>query len=226
MASKSTTVSPKKKATKKSPKSSSATAGKAAPAAKKTAKKSPAKKAPKKASSRTAAPASRKPRPTSSKAKAKERSIFLPRAVTSVDDDNPLMAHGGGGGGFGRCGGRLLSSRLEQDLCHRLSRAGVVHSHSPRHYEIRYENDRVAAYAPMIVLRGRGREGKGVVIEAIEDPKAAILKKIAAFRQQYGQEFYVILVADEDSLDEVPLAAFDESCSSNSVHTLISRLAE
>ena len=136
------------------------------------------------------------------------------------------MAHGGGGGGFGRCGGRLLSSRLEQDLCNRLSRAGVVHSHSPRHYEISYENDRVAAYAPMIVLRGRGREGKGVVIEAIEDPKAAILKKIAAFRQQYGQEFYVILVADEDSLDEVPLAAFDESCSSNSVHTLISRLAE
>ena len=226
MAPKSTTAPPKKKAAKKSRTSAEAKAGKAKPAAKKTTKKGPAKKAAKKASSRSAAPASRKARPAGTRSKTKERSIFLPRAIASVDDDNPLMAHGGGGGGFGRCGGRLLSSRLEQDLCNRLSRAGVVHSHSPRHYEIRYENDRVAAYAPMIVLRGRGREGKGVVIEAIEDPKAAILKKIAAFRQQYGQEFYVILVADEDSLDEVSLAAYDESCSSNSVHTLISRLAE
>ncbi len=137
------------------------------------------------------------------------------------------MAHGGGGGGFGRCGGRLLSNRLEQQLCHRLGIAGVVHSHSPRHYEIRYEDEKmVAAYAPMIVLRGRGREGKGVVIEAVEDPKAPILKKIIAFRAQYGQEFYVILVADEDSLDEIPLSAYDESCSSNDVHTLIARLAE
>lgn len=158
--------------------------------------------------------------------KPAERSVFLPRAVASVDDDDPLMAHGGGGTGFGRCGGRLLSNRLEQQLCHRLGIAGVVHSHSPRHYEIRYDDSRVAAYAPMIVLRGRGREGKGVVIEAIEEPKAAILKKIIAFRAQYGQEFYVILVASDEVLDEVALAAYDESCSSTNVHTLIARLAE
>ena len=178
----------------------------------------------KKAASKTVTPpAARKSKPSP----AKERSIFLPRAVASVDDDDPLMAHGGGGGGFGRCGGRLLSNRLEQQLCHRLGIAGVVHSHSPRHYEIRYEDEKmVAAYAPMIVLRGRGREGKGVVIEAVEDPKAPILKKIMAFRAQYGQEFYVILVADEDSLDEISLSAYDESCSSNDVHTLIARLAE
>ena len=212
MASKTTTATPKKKAAKK------------AATAKKPAKATATKgKATKKAAAKVAAPpATRKSKP----APAKERSIFLPRAVASVDDDNPLMAHGGGGGGFGRCGGRLLSSRIEQDLCNRLSRAGVVHSHSPRHYEIRVSEDRVAAYAPMIVLRGRGREGKGVIIEGVEDHKAAILKKISAFREQYGQEFYVILVADEDTLDDVPLSAYDESCSSNSVHTLIARLAE
>ncbi len=157
---------------------------------------------------------------------ADPRSIFLPRAIASNDDDDALMANGGGGGGFGRCGGRSLSNRLEQQLCHRLGIAGVVHSHSPRHYEIRYEDGKVAAYAPMVVLRGRGREGKGVVIEAIEDPKAAILRKIVAFRGQYGTEFYVILVATDEVLDGVPLAAYDESCSSTNVNTLIARLAE
>ena len=215
MASKTTTATPKKKAAKKAVKKTPAKAA--------TAKKATKKATTKKAAAKVATPpAARKPKP----APAKERSIFLPRAVTSVDDDNPLMASGGGGGGFGRCGGRLISSRIEQDLCNRLSRAGVVHSHSPRHYEIRFDENLVAAYAPMIVLRGRGREGKGVVIEGVEDPKTPILKKITAFRQQYGQEFYVILVADEDTLDEIPLSAYDESCSTNSVHTLISRLAE
>lgn len=154
------------------------------------------------------------------------RSTFVPRAVANLDDDDVLMAQGGGGAGFGRCGGRLLSSKLEQDLCNRLGMAGVVHSHSPRHYEIRYEDNKVAAYAPMVVLRGRGREGKGVVIEAIEEPNAPILRKIVSFRAQYGQEFYIIVVGSDEVLDEAPFAAYDESCSATNVNTLIARLAE
>ncbi|MBK8101588.1 MAG: hypothetical protein IPK26_31285 [Planctomycetes bacterium] len=84
----------------------------------------------------------------------------------------------------------------------------------------------VAAYAPMIVLRGRGREGKSVVIEAAEDAASPILKKVVSFRGQYGQEFYVILVAQDDVLDEVALATYDEACSATNANTLISRLAE
>lgn len=159
-------------------------------------------------------------------APAKTRPTFVPRAMASLDDDDVLMANGGGGAGFGRCGGRLLSSKLEQTLCNRLGIAGVVHSHSPRHYEVRYNEGQVAAYAPMVVLRGRGREGKSVVIEAVEEATAPILRKVIAFRAQYGQEFYVILVAADEVLDEVPLAAYDESCSSTNVNTLIARLAE
>lgn len=157
---------------------------------------------------------------------ATNRTTFVPRAVANLDDDDVLMAQGGGGAGYGRCGGRLLSSKLEQDLCNRLGMAGVVHSHSPRHYEIRFDDGKVAAYAPMVVLRGRGREGKGVVIEAIEEPNAPILRKIVSFRAQYGQEFYVILVGTDDVLDEAPLASYDESCSATNVNTLIARLAE
>jgi hypothetical protein len=155
------------------------------------------------------------------------RSTYVPRAMAPIDDDDVLMAHGAGGGaGFGRCGGRLLGSRLEQKLCDMLSNAGVAHSHSPRHFEVRLKETQVGAYAPMIVLRGRGREGKSVVIEAAEDMVSPILRKVVAFRSQYGQEFYVILVAPEEVLDEVAIAAYDESCSTNTVSTLIARLAE
>ena len=222
MAAKTPTSSPKKATAKKS---STKKTAKAEPADETVAKKPASKKAATKKAGASAASAP--PAKRASRAKTPSPStIFLPRAVASVDDDNPLMAHGGGGGGFGRCGGRMLSNRLEQQLCNRLGIAGVVHSHSPRHYEIRLDETKVAAYAPMIVLRGRGREGKGVVIEAIEDANASILTKVIAFRAQYGQEFYVIMVADDEVLDEVPLASYDESCSSTNVHTLIARLAE
>ncbi|MFT4513108.1 MAG: hypothetical protein ACI89X_001069 [Planctomycetota bacterium] len=228
MAAKTTTASPKKAAAKKTAKKATEAAPPKMTTAKKaTAKAAPAKKAaPKRATAAGAGTTSTPPK-RASRAKVQAPStIFLPRAVACVDDDNPLMAHGGGGDGFGRCGGRMLSNRLEQQLCNRLGIAGVVHSHSPRHYEIRLDETKVAAYAPMIVLRGRGREGKGVIIEAVEDAKAAILTKVIAFREQYGQEFYITLVADDEVLDEVPLSAYDESCTSTNVHTLIARLAE
>lgn len=174
----------------------------------------------------TAAPGARPASARGPATSTKPRPIFVPRAMSSHDDDDVLMAHGGGGAGYGRCGGRLLSSKIEQHLCNRLGIAGVVHSHSPRHYEVRYSEGLVAAYAPQIVLRGRGREGKSVVVEAVEEADAPILRKVVAFREQYGQEFYVILVAADEVLDEVPVAAYDESCSSTNVNTLIARLAE
>jgi hypothetical protein len=153
--------------------------------------------------------------------------VFVPRAMPAIDDDDVLMAHGAGGGyGYGRCGGRMLVSKLEQTICDRLGQSGVAHSHSPRHFEVKLENGQVGAYAPMVVLRGRGREGKSVVIEAADEADNPILKKIIAFRAQYGQEFYVIFVAPDEVLDEVPLLAYDEACAAVNVNTLIARLAE
>jgi hypothetical protein len=221
-----TKTKPKAKTAKKS-------AAKASPR-KATASKPPRRKAPAHKTQGRKAPASKKtapspaggrsrPAPTKGRAAPK----IVPRALVNMDDDDDLIAHGGGGGaGFGRCGGRLLSSQLEQNLCNWLGMAGIVHSHSPRHYEVRYEAGRVAAYAPQIVLRGRGREGKSVVIEAVEDVSSPILPKVIAFRAQYGQEFYVIVVATDEVLEDLPLATHDESCSTTNVNTLISRLAE
>lgn len=126
----------------------------------------------------------------------------------------------------GRCGGRVLGSKLEQQVCDLLSGHGVTHSHSPRHFEVRIDDKEVAAYAPRIVLRGRGREGKSVVIETVSEAGTAPYGKIAAFRRQYGAEFYVCFIAPEEVLDEVPMSAYDESSSTVDMHTLISRLAD
>lgn len=162
----------------------------------------------------------------------------IPRATAGYDDDDVLVSGGTiVGQGFGRCGGRVLASKIEQQLCMLLSRNGVTHSHSPRHFEVRYKDlsdnlskqeiaKNIAAYAPMIVLRGRGREGKVVVIEASTEAETAVMPKIQAFRRQYGIEFYVIFVAPEEVLDQIPFEAYDESCTTNDVGTLINRLAD
>lgn len=146
--------------------------------------------------------------------------------MASLDDDYVLMANGGGGAGFGRCGGRLLSSKLEQTLCNRLGIAGVVHSHSPRHYEVRYNEGQVAAYAPMVVLRGLAvAKARASSSRPSKRPPPRSCAR-SSRSEPSTQEFYVILVAADEVLDEVPLAAYDESCSSTNVNTLIARLAE
>jgi hypothetical protein len=151
----------------------------------------------------------------------------MPRATSNLDDQDVLVSGGARTGtAYGRCGGRILSSRIEQSVCDMLSRAGVTHSHAPRHFEVRYEDGKVAAYAPMIVLRVRGREGKTIVIEAADRIDAGTLTKIQAFRRQYGLEFYVCVIAPEEILDDVPVSTYDESATSDFAQTLISRLAD
>lgn len=155
-----------------------------------------------------------------------ESGVLIPRTITGYDEDDVLVSGGGRAAGFGRCGGRIMSSQLEQKICDLLSRAGVTHCHTPRHFEVRVGDNRVAAYAPMVVLRGRGREGKTVVIEAMATADKTLLEKIQAFRKQYGSEFYVTFIAPEETLDEISVLAYDESCATTDLNTLIGRLAE
>ncbi len=155
------------------------------------------------------------------------RSSILSKADLSLDEDDVLVSGGAlRGEGFGRCGGRVLVSKLEQTVCDKLSNAGLTHSHQPRHFEVPITDDAVGAYAPLIVLRGRGRGGKTVVIEIVEDIDPGLMGKIVAFRQKYGSEFYIIFVAPEEVIDLIPLQAYDESSVSTDLGTLINRLAD
>jgi hypothetical protein len=218
------------KAPKKTAKKTAKPASKATTAKNTTTKKAPAKKTvsktTKKAAKRSATTKAPAARTRTTKAKA-QPPVYIPRAMPVIDDDDVLMAHGAGSGaGFGRCGGRMLGSQLEQTICDKLGNAGIAHSHSPRHFEVNLVEKQVAAYAPMVVLRGRGREGKSVVIESAEHANDPILKKVQAFRAQYGQEYYVTFIAPEEVLDEVALATYDEACAETDLNTLIARLAE
>lgn len=150
----------------------------------------------------------------------------VPRAAAAAEDEDLFATGQPSHHGFGRCGGRLLGSALEQRVCDRLGALGITHSHSPRHFEVRLDEKTVAAYAPMIVLRGRGREGKTVVIETSEVADSPILDKVKAFRSQYGAEFYLIFVAPEEVLDEISISLYDEASSTQDLNTLVSRLAE
>jgi hypothetical protein len=154
-----------------------------------------------------------------------DRPSTIPRATASFDDEDLLLA-GGSSQGYGRCGGRVLGSRLEARICDQLSAEGITHSHAPRHFEVRLDEKKVAAYAPMIVLRGRGREGKTVILEAAEELMPTLFEKIRAFRKQYGLEFYVSFVAPEELLDDVPFDAYDEATPTINLNTLISRLSD
>lgn len=141
--------------------------------------------------------------------------------------DDLLLAGGSSTGTpFGRCGGRAILTRLERDLCDRLTGLGVAHSHRPRHFEVTLDDESLAAYAPTMVLRGRGREGKTVVVETTESNKDPNLPKIRAYRKQYGPEFYVCLVAPEEVLDQVHFDTYDDATAATEVHTLVSRLAD
>jgi hypothetical protein len=149
------------------------------------------------------------------------------RAMMAFDDDDVLPSGGSAQGiGYGRCGGRMLSSKIERILCDLLSREGVTHSHHPRHFEVQMEAGSMAAYAPMIVVRGRGREGKTIVIESVDTIDANLLDKVRAFRRQYGLEFYVSFVASEDILDDIPVDAYDESTEVQNAAALVSRMAD
>jgi hypothetical protein len=178
----------------------------------------------------TSKPKKGKKKPSPKRQKATQsslRSSVICRFVTEVEDDDVLV--GGGsmlGQGFGRCGGRMLSSKLEQTICGLLSDAGLTHSHSPRYFEVPVTEDAVGAYAPLVVLRGRGRGGKTVVIECADEIEPSILAKIVAFREKFKSEFYVIFIAPEEVLDLIPLAAYDESSVTTDLGTLINRLAD
>lgn len=127
---------------------------------------------------------------------------------------------------YGRCGGRALRSLMEQRICDHLSRLGVAHSHAPRRYEVRVESGRVGAYAPCIVIRGRGREGKTTILEPLAAWNAIHVDKVRAFRKLYYSEFYVIMVAPGEVFDRMSDDAHDEQVLPSEVASLIARLAE
>jgi hypothetical protein len=165
-------------------------------------------------------------KPTRAKTTRARTSSSANNRLSTQDEDILPRGAAGQGAVFGRCGGRPIHSSLEREVCDRLTDLGVAHSHRPRHFEVRFDEGELAAYAPTIVLRGRGREGKTVVVETAEASDHPGVRKIRAFRDQYGAEFYVCFVAPEQVLDVIHFATYDEAANTTAIHTLVNRLAD
>ncbi|MEO0481300.1 MAG: hypothetical protein AAF196_17665 [Planctomycetota bacterium] len=147
--------------------------------------------------------------------------------LTALEDGDALLNVGAARAArFGRCGGRPLVTELEREVCDRLTGGGVAHSHRPRHFEIKLEDESLAAFAPTIVVRGRGREGKVLVIETLEQANQDTVRKIAAFRALHGAEFFVSVIAPEAVLDEIPFDLADEMLATTELYALIGRLTD
>jgi hypothetical protein len=127
---------------------------------------------------------------------------------------------------YGRCGGRPLFSELEQRVCQCLAKHGLAHSHAPRRFEVKLGDSKVAAYSPTMVLRGRGREGKTMVIEILPTLNDIQIQKIKAFRGLFGAEFFLTLVAPGPVLDEIFEQISDDEVLPSSIENLIARMAE
>lgn len=119
-----------------------------------------------------------------------------------------------------------MRSKLEAEVCAILNDLGLAHAHTPRHFEVRLDGNRMAAYSPDIVVRGRGREGKTVVFETLESPRDPDVEKVAAFRKQYGQEFYVIVVAHDDVLARIEEQCYDESSTPEAMQSFLGRMVD
>jgi len=166
---------------------------------------------------------------SSKSSKTVKRQKANPYAKTSPLDlgfEEEMIAPPVKGQTYGRCGGRPLKSPLEQRLCQRLSQAGVAHSHAPRRYEVEIEGGRLAAYSPGLVLRGRGREGKTSIIDAVALWDETTVQKIDAFRRHYSAEFYTILVAPSDIVAKLPESSYDEILLPGEIDALVARLSE
>ncbi len=182
----------------------------------------------KKASSKPSGAGSAKIKPASEEVRPLAESLDpqLSRVKPSFESEEDLFVTPEPGKEYGRCGGRPLKSLMEKHICDRLSALGVAHSHAPRRFEVKVGGDKVAAYSPCIVLRGRGREGKTMVIEVLATANELQVKKIEAFRALYQSEFYVILLAPATVLENLSFSVFDEPVLPSEIEGLVGRLAE
>jgi|GEM_PF-5623929 len=125
---------------------------------------------------------------------------------------------------LGWCGGRSIKSSLEREICDLLSTKGIPHFHRPRRFQVALNKNYVGAYSPTIIIRGKGREGKTLVIEAIEELKPLQIKKIASFREIFSQDFFLVVITNEKCIKGLPTDIADDFFIKKDLQEFIERI--
>ena len=126
---------------------------------------------------------------------------------------------------LGWCGGRSLQTSLEKEVCNHLSLKGIPHFHRPRRFQVTLENDLVGAYSPAIIIRGKGREGKTLVIEVIESISNLHLKKISSFRKLFTQDFFLTVITTKKCFRNLPEGLADQIIHEKDLLEFIERIS-
>ena len=125
---------------------------------------------------------------------------------------------------LGWCGGRSIKSHLEREICDLLSVKGIPHFHRPRRFQVKLKEGFVGAYSPTIIIRGKGREGKTLVIEAIEKVSQLQLKKIASFREIFSQDFFLVVITSLRCQETLPNDLADDYVLRKDLQEFIDRI--
>jgi hypothetical protein len=126
---------------------------------------------------------------------------------------------------LGWCGGRSIKTILERQICDLLSSKGIPHFHRPRRFQVTLEDNFVGAYSPTIIIRGKGREGKTLVIEAIEKLSTLQLKKIASFRESFKQDFFLTVISTSSCYEALPENLADHFVRDKDLQEYIERIS-
>jgi hypothetical protein len=113
---------------------------------------------------------------------------------------------------FESTAGHHVRTLTERQLCDWLERHEIPHQHANEVFIVRAAaNGSPALFVPDVVLVKKTHDGKTIIIESLHSfaPKRGGLKTLSAFRKQYGENFFVIVVAKKAMLDGVPRSIAD-----------------
>jgi hypothetical protein len=108
--------------------------------------------------------------------------------------------------------GHIVRSNMEQALCEYLSKAKEPHVHRTLSFDVPIGNGQYALFAPSILLIETQKDGRAIVIEPVDSARpGGGVRRLAGFRQQHGDRYFVVVVARRALRPYIPEAACDVS---------------
>lgn len=106
--------------------------------------------------------------------------------------------------------GHVVHSHMEAALCEHLAARAVPHDHSTLVFEVELAPERHATFIPEIVLTEDRKDGRRIIVEPIGSVQpGGGVRRLAAFRRQFGGEYFLVVVAKRVVIPHVPEDASD-----------------
>ena len=106
--------------------------------------------------------------------------------------------------------GHIVRSNMEAALCEHLAKERQAHSHREGSFDVPIGHDRLGLYSPSIVLTESKKDGRAIVIEPVDSARpGGGVRRLQGFRQQHGEEYFVVVVARHGLHPHIPENAYN-----------------